>query len=198
MFSDTLINAQFYSGDVPLALPKLNLQFLTIHDYLLRNHDLFSLEASYEIRQNIEDVVKRLSPRLTFPDRKTEFAGWARMAVAVSNFAIVDVAKANLGESQPAYVKADITFDIGRYTDSIKSEWDRLRPHDVLFLLTIQASDSTGSAYREDSDFRSHFGLKYVRGCEICDIIGNDGETLSSHFLSYLIENIDSRCCYHH
>jgi hypothetical protein len=24
--------------------------------------------------------------------------------------------------------------------------------------------------------------LKYVRGCEICDIIGNDGETLSSHF----------------
>lgn len=182
MFSDTLINAQFYSGDVPLALPKLNLQFLTIHDYLLRNHDLFSLEASYEIRQNIEDVVKRLSPRLTFPDRKTEFAGWARMAVAVSNFTIVDVAKANLGESQPAYVKADITFDIGRYADSIKSEWDRLRPHDVLFLLTIQASDRTGSAYREDSDFRSHFGLKYVRGCEICDIIGNDGETLSSHF----------------
>ncbi|GAB5588385.1 hypothetical protein Unana1_03285 [Umbelopsis nana] len=179
LFSDTLINAQFYSGDVPLALPKLNLQFLTIHDYLLRNHDLFNLEASYEIRQNIEDVVKRLSPRLTYPDRKTEFAGWARMAVSVSSFSIVDVAKPNLGESQPAYVKADITFDIGRYADSIKAEWDGLRPHDVLFLLTIQASDSTGSAYKEDKDFRSHFGLKYVRGCEICDIIGNDGKPVS-------------------
>ncbi|KAI8576105.1 hypothetical protein K450DRAFT_258492 [Umbelopsis ramanniana AG] len=179
LFSETLINAQFYSGDVPLALPKLNLQFLTIHDYLLRNHDLFNLEASYEIRQNIEDVVKRLSPRLTYPDRKTEFAGWARMAVAVSNFTIVDVAKANLGENQPAYVKADVTFDIGRFTQSIKSEWDRLRPHDVLFLLTIQATDNSGSAYKEDKDFRSHFGLKYIRGCEICDIIGGDGKPIT-------------------
>ncbi|KAM3579300.1 hypothetical protein VKS41_008163 [Umbelopsis sp. WA50703] len=160
-------------------LPKLNLQFLTIHDYLLRNHDLFNLESSYEIRQNIEDVVKRLAPRLTYPDRKTEFAGWARMAVGISNFAIVDVAKANLGESQPAYVKADISFDIGRYADSIKGEWDSLRPHDVLFLLTIEAHENTGKPYKEDNDFLAHFGLKYVRGCEICDIIGNDGKPIA-------------------
>jgi len=29
-----------------LALPKLNLQFLTFHDYLLRNFNLFRLEAT--------------------------------------------------------------------------------------------------------------------------------------------------------
>ena len=29
-----------------LALPKLNLQFLTLHDYLLRNHNLFQLEST--------------------------------------------------------------------------------------------------------------------------------------------------------
>ena len=34
-----------------LALPKLNLQFLTMHDYLLRNLNLFRLESTYEIRQ---------------------------------------------------------------------------------------------------------------------------------------------------
>ena len=28
-------------GENPLALPKLNLQFLTLHDYLLRNFILF-------------------------------------------------------------------------------------------------------------------------------------------------------------
>jgi intron-binding protein aquarius len=33
------------SGQV-LALPKLNLQFLTLHDYLLRNFDLFRLEST--------------------------------------------------------------------------------------------------------------------------------------------------------
>jgi len=31
-----------------LALPKLNLQFLTVHDYLLRNFQLFRLESTCE------------------------------------------------------------------------------------------------------------------------------------------------------
>lgn len=86
IFNDDLVQTQFYSGDRPLALPKLNLQFLTLHDYLLRNFTLFRFESSYEIRQDIEDVVKRISPRLTYPDVKTEFAGWARMAVPIDSF----------------------------------------------------------------------------------------------------------------
>jgi intron-binding protein aquarius len=40
-----------YSGEHPLALPKLNLQFLTVHDYLLRNFILFRLESAFEIRE---------------------------------------------------------------------------------------------------------------------------------------------------
>jgi intron-binding protein aquarius len=40
----------------------LNLQFLTLHDYLLRNFNLFRLESTYEIRQDIEDVVARMKP----------------------------------------------------------------------------------------------------------------------------------------
>ena len=35
----------FLSADT-LALPKLNLQFLTLHDYLLRNLNLFRLEST--------------------------------------------------------------------------------------------------------------------------------------------------------
>ena len=34
------------AGEGVLALPKLNLQFLTFHDYLLRNFNLFRLEAT--------------------------------------------------------------------------------------------------------------------------------------------------------
>lgn len=45
-----------------LALPKLNLQFLTLHDYLLRDFNLFRLESTYEIRQDIEDSVSRMKP----------------------------------------------------------------------------------------------------------------------------------------
>ncbi|CAG8611326.1 5479_t:CDS:10, partial [Scutellospora calospora] len=124
------VKTQFYSGDTPLALPKLNLQFLTIHDYLLRNFNLFRLESTYEIRQDIEDVVKRLAPRIIYPSGRTEFTGWARMAIEIEQFSIVEVSKPNLGESKPSQVKADVTFNLGRYTDSIQNEWDSLRQHD--------------------------------------------------------------------
>ena len=80
------MQTQFWNNEKPLALPKLNLQFLTIHDYLLRNFNLFRLETTYEIRQDIEDVVKRLAPRISYPSSKTEFTGWARMAVEIELF----------------------------------------------------------------------------------------------------------------
>lgn len=41
-------------------MPKLNLQFLTAHDYLLRNFNLFRLEATYEIREDLADVLSRI------------------------------------------------------------------------------------------------------------------------------------------
>ena len=40
-----------YLGDSCLALPKLNLQFLTLTDYLMRNFSLFRLEATHEIKE---------------------------------------------------------------------------------------------------------------------------------------------------
>lgn len=48
------MSAANYSGEAPLALPKLNLQFLSPSDYLLRNFHLFRLEAAYEVREDIE------------------------------------------------------------------------------------------------------------------------------------------------
>ncbi len=53
---------EYFSGEGCLALPKLHLQFLTLHDYLLRNFNLFRLESTYEIRQDIEDAVSRMKP----------------------------------------------------------------------------------------------------------------------------------------
>jgi hypothetical protein len=50
------------SGNQVLALPKLNLQFLTIGDYLLRSFMLVRLESAYEIRSDLVDAIKRLAP----------------------------------------------------------------------------------------------------------------------------------------
>jgi intron-binding protein aquarius len=50
IWDENLVPGEYYQGENPLALPKLNLQFLTLHDYLLRNFKLFQLESTYEIR----------------------------------------------------------------------------------------------------------------------------------------------------
>lgn len=87
IWNENVVPSEYFSGEGCLALPKLNLQFLTLHDYLLRNFNLFRLETtckwylifsnplyltkinifilkkiSDEIRQDIEDAVSRLSP----------------------------------------------------------------------------------------------------------------------------------------
>ena len=41
LWDENQIPSVNYSGETCLALPKLNLQFLTAHDYLLRNFNLF-------------------------------------------------------------------------------------------------------------------------------------------------------------
>ena len=61
-----------------LALPKLNLQFLTLGDYLLRNFNLFRLEATYEIREDLSDVLKRIKPFIGDDEQARGRAGRAR------------------------------------------------------------------------------------------------------------------------
>jgi intron-binding protein aquarius len=72
LWDDSVIPDINFTGEGVLSLPKLNLQFLTFYDYLLRNYTLYRLESTYEIRQDVEDVVKRMAPRLQH-DGATEF-----------------------------------------------------------------------------------------------------------------------------
>jgi intron-binding protein aquarius len=74
-----------YAGDAVLALPKLNLQFLTLPDYLLRNFHLFRLEAAYEVREDVADVLRRVAPYLG-EDDAAHFGGWARMAQTLAGW----------------------------------------------------------------------------------------------------------------
>jgi len=46
VWDENIVPGEYYSGSSCLALPKLNLQFLTLHDYLLRNFHLFRLEST--------------------------------------------------------------------------------------------------------------------------------------------------------
>lgn len=72
--------------DRPLPFARLNLQFLTMNDYLYRNYILLQQESTYKIRKNIVDVVRRLSPQVKFPEFTTIFTSWARMATTIDSF----------------------------------------------------------------------------------------------------------------
>jgi intron-binding protein aquarius len=98
------------AGETCLALPKLNLQFLTMHDYLLRNFNLFRLEATYEVREDINDVLARMGAYVD-EDERIAFRGWARMALSTRAFNITEVGKPSVGESKPSRVTADVVVD---------------------------------------------------------------------------------------
>lgn len=52
IWDENVVPNEYFAGDGCLALPKLNLQFLTLHDYLYRNFNLFRLESTCKFISN--------------------------------------------------------------------------------------------------------------------------------------------------
>uniref|UniRef100_A0A493TMH3 RNA helicase aquarius n=1 Tax=Anas platyrhynchos platyrhynchos TaxID=8840 RepID=A0A493TMH3_ANAPP len=176
IWDENIVPTEYYSGEGCLALPKLNLQFLTLHDYLLRNFNLFRLESTYEIRQDIEDSVSRMKPWLS-EYGGVVFGGWARMAQPIVSFTVVEVAKPNIGENWPMRVRADVTINLN-VRDSIKDEWEGLRKHDVCFLVTVRPTQPYGTKFDRRRPFVEQTGLVYVRGCEIQGMLDEKGRVI--------------------
>lgn len=83
LFEPTLLRNETYNGSQPLALPKLNLQYLTVGDFLWRSFILHRCESFFEIRKDIEDTLKRIRPKVG-RDGETRFEGFSRMALLIS------------------------------------------------------------------------------------------------------------------
>uniref|UniRef100_A0A8B9KSI8 RNA helicase aquarius n=1 Tax=Astyanax mexicanus TaxID=7994 RepID=A0A8B9KSI8_ASTMX len=176
IWDENIVPTEYYSGEGCLALPKLNLQFLTLHDYLLRNFNLFRLESTYEIRQDIEDIVFRMKPWQS-EYGGVVFGGWARMAQTIVSFSIVEVAKPNIGENWPARVRADVTVNLN-VQEHIKNEWEGLRKHDVCFLITVRPNLPYGTRFDRRQPFVEQTGLVYVRGCEVQGMLDDKGRVI--------------------
>ncbi|CAH8503055.1 unnamed protein product [Schistosoma margrebowiei] len=175
IWDENRVPTEYYSGENCLALPKLGLQFLTLQDYLLRNFNLFRLESTYEIRQDIEDAIIRLKAwRGEFG--QAVFDGWSRMALPIQAFNIVEVAKPDLGAKHPARVRADVRVALAGLRPEIRKEWLGLRRHDPVFLVTIRPTKQQGWKFNMNEPFASQVGLHYVRGCEIEGQVDKEGK----------------------
>ena len=84
LYEPTLLRNEFYNGSRSLAIPKLNLQYLSLGDFLWRSFVLYRCESFFEIRKSLEDTIKRLLPRGTDIANAVKFDGFSRMAIPIS------------------------------------------------------------------------------------------------------------------
>ncbi|PRP87317.1 intron-binding protein aquarius-like [Planoprotostelium fungivorum] len=186
LWNDNVIPSDDYNGDQPLALPKLNLQFLTFHDYLLRNYDLYRLESAYQIRMDIEDAVRRMDPRKeVVPSSngrsesvKTVFGGWSRMALALQDFSITSVGDPKLGESRPSQVLAEAFLNYRPIRHPQRQEWEDLKVHDVVFLVTVRAPVFPGEPIDTSLPIRDQIGIQYVRGATVLQVYDEENNLI--------------------
>lgn len=124
---------------------KLNLQFLSIKDYLYRNFNLLHYSVINDIKTDILDIVNRMNPEVT-PLGKIEFKGWHKMAMPLSQY--------------------EINGDKGTiYYNHKNQEWSELKTHDIIFLLSINQNSQIELVrgcqvvYQQDQEGQIYTGL---------------------------------------
>lgn len=83
LFDQSFDRAESFDGSRPLALPKMNLQYLSTGDFLWRALILYRRESFYGIRKDIESALRRLRPE-SGREGGTHFDGFSKMAVPIS------------------------------------------------------------------------------------------------------------------
>jgi intron-binding protein aquarius len=177
LYEKTFLRNESYNGSRPLAIPKLNLMYLTMGDFLWRSFILYRAEALYGIRKDIEDAAKRIQPR--GKGASTIFKGSSRMAIPISKPGIVDVAPSLVGEEYPAYVRAEIILDVSRLQFPVRKDWESLRPDDVVFLIAAEEpEDVTMKDGVDQQDTGEQLGIRKVRSASVVQIQDENGRPL--------------------
>ncbi|KAF2828471.1 P-loop containing nucleoside triphosphate hydrolase protein [Ophiobolus disseminans] len=178
LYETTFLRNESYNGSRPLAIPKLNLQYLTMGDFLWRSFILYRAEALYGIRKDMEDVVKRLKPRGKGVNLK--FGGVSKMALPIMKPAVVDVAPPKVGDEKPAYVRAEIILDVSRLQFGVRREWDQLKTDDVVFLVAIEGQDDIPmrNGHQEELKSGDETGLHKLRCAQVVQVLDDNGRPL--------------------
>lgn len=186
-----------YGADDATLLPllpirKLSLQFLNVADYLQRNYELFRLEAASEIRSSLEATIKQLDAvrSLTSPTAETVFRGFSQMATPLSSpFAIMKISKPALGKTTPASVIGQFDIELDSRHDF--KAFDAFQPREVVYLVTLRATNDEAAeamgfakdGTQEDTNgglyFPEQYGVLYVRGAEMLEVVDGYGSVLS-------------------
>ena len=178
LFDPRILSYQTLSGSRPLPLPKLNLQYLTIPDFLYRAFLLSRYESLYQVRSDIEDVLRRMKPQIQYPLGNTTFTGWSKMSIVVPKVSIMEISPPKVGEDWPSVVRGEVYLDLETLPMHARREWAQVRQDDVVFLLTVRLSDKTTNGEVAEQDYAKELGVRYVRSAEIAQVLDDEGRPL--------------------
>lgn len=126
----------------------------------------------------------------------TAFRGWQSQSLSLrkSNYdakryqtgftnilsSIIEVAPPKVGMDHPAFVRAEIILDTYRLAESIRREWEAIRPEDTVYLLALQPSDNRnllkmGHLHKPNSH---NSGFRYLRTAEIVQLLDDSGRSI--------------------
>lgn len=177
LFEHSLLRTDGYDGSQPLALPKLNLQYLSVGDFLWRALVLYRCESFYGIRKDIESVLQRVKPESRKPG-ETTFSGFSKMALPVEKPSILEVVPALVGDDKPSTVKAEISLDLRRLPPNARRDWESLRPDDVVFLLAVDSSSKAkANGGRKCTEAEKH-GLIAIRTAEVIHFLDDKSRVI--------------------
>ena len=107
---------------------------------------------------------------------------------------------------RPAFVRSEIILDTHRLAESVRREWESLRPDDIVYLLAVQPlGNGNLPANGHSQRTGSHdFGIRHLRSVEIVQLLDDSGRSIreiprdqmhsygSRHRLRRMIVNIDA------
>jgi intron-binding protein aquarius len=156
----------------PLPLPKINLQYLSIPDFLFRSFLLSRYESLFQIRRDIEDVIRVMKPRLQYPAGTTVFQGYSKMAITIPKIVVTEVLPPNVGEDWPSLVKGEVFLDLETLPKHARREWAQIREGDMVFSVKVQVTDG------DKKDYAAEMGVRVIRTAEVVQVLDEEGRPM--------------------
>ncbi|KPI39753.1 Intron-binding protein aquarius [Cyphellophora attinorum] len=177
LYNSNLLQHDTYDGTRPLDLPKLNLQYLSLTDFMWRSFLLHQAESFHGIRKDLESIVKRMKPKLGQKSGDILFDGFSKMAMPIEKPAIVEISPPKVGSNHPGLVRSEVIIDVSRLTESMRAEWDSLRTHDTVFLMAVRpAAESNG--VKDSKKEKNALGIELLRTAELVQILDDDNKPI--------------------
>lgn len=188
---------------LPIPIPKLKLQYISLEEYFRSNYFLIKSELATEIQNEIQMLISFLKPQknLNSKNRLSRdsiiLSGSHPQCVNIIKSEISTLKQPQIGEKYYSQVLISINFDPKKLTSNASQNWEKLKENDVLFLCTLSEDKNSLSNYKSNNDkdqSKSNdlkYIVKFIRGAIFKKIIDIEGKIVDLNDSSISFKELD-------